>query len=417
MTKKKNLKFKVGDRVRVVTEPTYGSKKNSWKTNGGAKVNGVYYVVKDYKDGDYDLGTEDTKKFVADSFIGIVHQRHLVLDDTGDAVDAKLAETLSKPSPWGNHINIVPPPLGIGDIVILRDDVTEPYFTTNGVRFKSNRINRNQRYRVGALPGKLARLRRLSPSGNQHDLAVVDADQLEVVRTAAAEQLAKVWRDCIAVEAKTIAGFPAFVPADTSDWFKSVANSIEATISTDIHRLTEKLPVAPKKLGWCDVAVGDKVTATSTVRLLGSSTDSKVTHTDIVGPLSHRGIVYDRDLYWKDLNLTIHQNYDSWTITEIVKAKDLPKPEPKPLDQRRKYQPVKVERIKADDGLWIEHEIRTGQRNAVVEQLVELNGTAYYWVLFADGAKLKLTQFRDKVFVNGQLADYATAETKTHNPA
>lgn len=252
MTKKKNLKFKVGDRVRVVTEPTCGPKKNPIKTGGGVQVGEVYYVAWDYGDGDYNLGTKNTNKFV--------HQRHLVLDDT--AVDK-------------------------------------------------------------ALPGPLT---------------------------------------------------------------------------------------------WSQVAVGDKVTATSTVRLLGSSTNSKVTHTDIAHFSGPGGYVYHSDLYWKDLNLTVHRNYDSWTITEIVKAKDLPKPEPRTLIERRQWRKVKVLRTVPDDGLWVGHVRATGHKYGVVESLIGYTGaeTGVYWARFQDGSRVKLTEGRDQVFVNGYLKEFKAAQDATH---
>lgn len=71
MTKKKNVRFKSGDAVRVVSTPTWG-KKDLKHRSAHLKVGDELTIKHSYKDGDYDVLRNGKPA-------GVVHQRHLVL--------------------------------------------------------------------------------------------------------------------------------------------------------------------------------------------------------------------------------------------------------------------------------------------------------------------------------------------------
>lgn len=71
MTKKKNVRFKNGDNVRVVSTPTWG-KKDLKHRSTHLKVGDELTIKHSYKDGDYDVNRDGKPA-------GVVHQRHLVL--------------------------------------------------------------------------------------------------------------------------------------------------------------------------------------------------------------------------------------------------------------------------------------------------------------------------------------------------
>jgi hypothetical protein len=414
VTKKKNLKFKVGDRVRIVSKPTYGPKSDPTDSSV-PKVGELYYIVHSYNDGDYDLGTKDTEQYDQDTFGGVVHQRHLerVIDDPGDAV-----ETFRRG--FSNHIHIAPQPLGIGDIVKLKDSVTHPYFTgDSGARFdkSSSRIKPGVEYRIGSVTeGKHCVRVRLALNEQIFTyIASVNADQVKRVRTASQERMRQALQTA-AARIRDLYGIRTEEPVSARQY-------LDAETKAETPAPPAVAPVKPRKLTWHDVQLGDEVTAVTRITLSGSRDVSELRHREVV----HRADRSNRDgmqgdLYWKDLNLTVHRNYDSWTITDIVKAKDIPKPEPKPLEERRKPARIKITRTVPDNGLWIKHEILTGQRLGVIERRT-VHGVEDYWVIWGDGKwggvhpSLKLTQGVDKVAVEGLALDFDLAEEATHHPA
>jgi hypothetical protein len=306
VTKKKNLKFQVGDRVRVISTPTFGPKSHPRETANKDLLNGVYYVQSSYQDGDYDLGTENTRKYDDGSYVGIVHQRHL------EPASTMRLDKL----PMSNHIHITPP------------------------KVDQEAINR-------AL-ATVSHLRRIY-----------------------------------------------FPPAPRLD---------------DGVTLEPAAIEKPKRLTWSDVVEGDTVTATMTQRRVTRlcSVDEDVARTAVAERKGHK--YGDNDLYWGDLNLTVHQKYDSWTITKIEKA-----PKVRTLAERRKPIKLAVRRLVPANGIWLDHRVWTNIAPAYVEESPD--GT--YWVQFSDGrGRAKLQQGRDVVLIDGSRpVVFSEAEKLTHEPS
>lgn len=421
MTKKKNLKFKTGDKVQVVSEPTWGKKSpepNGWDggKSAGVKVGDVLTVKNSYGDGDYSFLLEGGHRAT------VIHQRHLELaadsiDDPGDIIEGHAI-------PRGGHMHVVAPggvqfsmtsgAPDVGDIVVVKDEVETPYYTswvTPG-KTTASRLHKDQRYKVlsvsqaDAVTGdKRLWLTFLGETEGARRAGLIDADQLQVLKRAWQVRLEDTMKSIGALyTGRVITALAAqhgiFTSAD--------GTSPPVTLKKELG--TTKAP-APKKLTWHDVAVGDRVTAKSTVQTLGGGSQ-EVTHIEVARVRDHGW--GGTDLYWKDLNLTIHRIYDSWQIVSIEKAADIA---PKPISERRKPARVRVVRTIEDDGLWIKHEKITGQKLGVVEQGYDADRRADYWAVFNDGTKVRLVEGRDKVTVEGFATGYTEAEGKTHNPA
>jgi hypothetical protein len=310
VTKKKNLNFKVGDRVKIVTDPTWGRKNHARPSHSHLRADQIVHILLSYEDGDY-LVSAKPGDFNGG---GVVHQRHL------------------EPAP---SLFAGPPP-----------------------RFSGLRLN----------------------------LATLDEHLLTEIEKR----------------------FPPF---------SNHASGTAIDISGDpVEKFTGPLalvPAADQPLTWRQVEEGDKVTAKTTMRVLGALAPSSVTHTDTVrraraGDIrTPRGIGHN-DLFWNDLNLSLSRSYDSWTIVSIEK------PNPRPLEQRRKPVKLQVGRRVPRDHVWAEVTRWTETRPGYVEKV-----QGEYWLTFTDDKpqKIKLQEGRDEVWREYKILDYEAAVELTHEPA
>lgn len=167
------------------------------------------------------------------------------------------------------------------------------------------------------------------------------------------------------------------------------------------------------KGSWANVQIGDIVTATHRTQVQGVQVSNART-----SEVARSGRGWgDGDVFWCELNLTMHTRYDAHRITKVLRLEKV-----KLLSERRKPMMLKVTRLVPANHVW-----GPSYLTAEGEAYVEADQGGTYWVTFVDqklsGNKLRLKEGRDVVEYLAILGttrvsgDYEQLVTITHTPA
>jgi hypothetical protein len=139
---------------------------------------------------------------------------------------------------------------------------------------------------------------------------------------------------------------------------------------------------------WSRVAIGDIVTAKHRTQAHGAQVTNERT-AEVVK--DDRGGWGSGDIFWAELNLTMHSRYDAHKITRVLRLQ-----KPKLLSERRKPLKVTVTRIVPADHVWSATTLRSEGT-----AYVEADSGGNYWLVFEggqhSGLRLRLKEGRDAV--------------------